>query len=46
MAKAEALLKRQKAKAAVPTVENSSLDLDEYEKRVKDYVPVFRKKER
>lgn len=28
-----------------PPVENSSLDLDEYEKRVKEYVPVFEKKE-
>lgn len=44
--KAEDLLRAAKAKKGAPPVENSSLDLDEYEKRVKDYVPVFRKKER
>ena len=43
--KAEALISRSKAKAkgAAP-VENSSLDLDEYEQRVADYVPVYKKR--
>lgn len=42
--KAEALLQKSKAKGA-PAVEHSSLDLDEYEQRVADFVPVYRKKD-
>ncbi len=42
--KARALAEKSRAKPAATPVENSSLDLDEYERWLVDYVPVYKKK--
>ncbi len=42
--KARALAEKSRSKSAATPVENSSLDLDEYERWLIDYVPVYHKK--